>query len=108
MTASLLKDRITAKWLEIFYYDATFVYNFFGPPQLAAYRDVMPLRATGNHFWSICAEEQFYLLAPFLITILPPKIGRAIWFWGILSLVAFASTYWSYYGSISLVFLPRC
>jgi peptidoglycan/LPS O-acetylase OafA/YrhL len=102
VAASLLKDHVTAKWLEIFFYDSTFVYNFFGPPQLAVYRDAMPLQGTGNGFWSISAEEQFYFLAPFLITILPAKIGKKIWFWSFLSTVALSSLYWSHFGSISL------
>src|SRR5689334_22655160 len=29
MIASLLKEKITEKWIEIFFYDVTFVYNFF-------------------------------------------------------------------------------
>jgi peptidoglycan/LPS O-acetylase OafA/YrhL len=101
IAASLLKDRITHKWLEIFFYDMTFVYNFFGPPQLAEFGDAMPLQGTGNHFWSICAEEQFYLLAPFLLT-LTGRIGRSIWFWTIVSALALYSTYWVFLGSISL------
>jgi len=66
MAASLLKDQVTQKWIEIFSYDLTFVYNLFGPPQLAEFKDAMPLQGTGNHFWSICAEEQFYLVAPLI------------------------------------------
>jgi peptidoglycan/LPS O-acetylase OafA/YrhL len=27
----------------------------------------MPRDGTGNHFWSICVEEQFYMFAPFVI-----------------------------------------
>lgn len=102
MAASLLKEHVTAKWLEIFFYNSTFVYNFFGPPQLAAFRNAMPLQATGNHFWSICSEEQFYLAAPFLITVLPMKIGRSVWFWIVLAAIALVSPYWDYFGSISL------
>jgi len=100
MLASLLKERITFKWLEVFFYYSTFSYNFFGPPQLVAFKDAMPLQATGNHFWSICAEEQFYLFAPFLITI-PARIGRTIWFWCLVCAAALASPYWGYFGSIS-------
>jgi peptidoglycan/LPS O-acetylase OafA/YrhL len=100
MLASLLKERITLKWLEVFFYDLTFSYNFFGPPQLVEFKNAMPLQATGNHFWSICAEEQFYLCAPFLITI-PTRIGRTIWFWCLISAAALASPYWGYFGSIS-------
>src|ERR1019366_7835062 len=66
VSASLLKDRTTLKGFEFVFYDVTFVYNFFGPPQRAASASLMPLDGTGNHFWSICAEEQFYLVAPFL------------------------------------------
>jgi peptidoglycan/LPS O-acetylase OafA/YrhL len=55
------------KLWEFFFYKATFVYNVFGVPQLATFHDRMPLQGTGNHFWSICVEEQFYLVAPFLI-----------------------------------------
>jgi peptidoglycan/LPS O-acetylase OafA/YrhL len=89
-----------SKWLEIFFYNFTFSYNFFGPPQLAEFRNAMPLQATGNHFWSICAEEQFYLFAPFLITI-PARIGRTIWFWCLICAAALASPYWGYFASIS-------
>jgi peptidoglycan/LPS O-acetylase OafA/YrhL len=102
MAVSLLKEEITAKWIEIFFYDVTFVYNFFGAPQLDLFKQAMPLQGTGNHFWSICAEEQFYLLSPFLITILPSRIGRSVWFWCILSAVALSTAYWGYFGAISL------
>lgn len=101
VSASLLKDRIAPKWFEFVFYDVTFVYNFFGPPQMAASAAAMPLAGTGNHFWSICAEEQFYLLAPFLITV-PARIGRTIWFWCLLSAIALASPFWNYFGAISL------
>lgn len=83
---SLIKQEPTnAKWIEIVFYKLTFVYNIFGPPQLAEFRSDMPLDGTGNHFWSVNAEEQFYLLAPLLI-VLVPKIGRSIVFWIVLTL----------------------
>jgi peptidoglycan/LPS O-acetylase OafA/YrhL len=102
MAASLLKEPITAKWLEIFFYDSTFVYNFFGPSQLAHFGHQMPLNGTGNHFWSICAEEQFYLISPFLITMFRWKGSIRIWFWGVLAAIVLNSSYWSFFGSISL------
>jgi peptidoglycan/LPS O-acetylase OafA/YrhL len=64
---ALRQDLHDRKLWEFFFYKATFVYNFFGPPQLETFRDRMPLQGTGNHFWSICVEEQFYLVAPFLL-----------------------------------------
>ena len=88
-TASVTKDRHIADWFELFFYDITFVYNFWGLERVAVLQ--APLAATGNHFWSICAEEQFYLFAPCLITLIPAKVGREIWFWAFMSTVALAS-----------------
>jgi len=73
-----------SKFFEFFFYDLTFVYNWFGPPQLAEFRHRMPLEGTGNHFWSICVEEQFYLLAPLFLIFLP-RVAAAV---GLLALVA--------------------
>ena len=68
LAATALKQNLAdPKLWEFFFYDATFVYNWFGPPQLATSMSRMPLDGTGNHFWSICVEEQFYLLAPFVL-----------------------------------------
>lgn len=55
-----------AKLWEFFFYDLTFVYNWWGPPQLLHFVSRMPLEGTSNHFWSICVEEQFYLAMPFV------------------------------------------
>lgn len=102
LTASLLKEPITAKWLETVFYYVTFVYNYFGPPQLTEFAADMPLDGTGNHFWSICAEEQFYLIAPFLVLATPNGMGRSIWFWALIAIATNASPFWNYFGSISL------
>jgi peptidoglycan/LPS O-acetylase OafA/YrhL len=59
------------KLVEFLFYKATFVYNYFGSTQLAESASRMPLQATGNHLWSICVEEQFYLFAPFVLLFLP-------------------------------------
>lgn len=59
----------------------------------------MPLSGTGNHFWSICAEEQFYLLAPLVIVLLPAKLGKSIVLWLLLSLLAVGA---QVYGAIAL------
>lgn len=96
--ASLLKESVTPKWVEFVTYKLTFVYDFFGPPQISTYGDLMPLRGTGNHFWSICAEEQFYLLAPALM-LLP--VGRSPLLW-LAIFVAAMKFEWNLFGAISL------
>lgn len=44
---------------------ATFVINLFEPPDALYYR--APMYGAGGHLWSICVEEQFYLLAPLIL-----------------------------------------
>jgi peptidoglycan/LPS O-acetylase OafA/YrhL len=57
----------------------------------------MPLHGTGNHFWSVNAEEQFYLIAPLFLVILASRFGRHIATWTLFA--AFA--YWfNIYASI--------
>jgi peptidoglycan/LPS O-acetylase OafA/YrhL len=77
LAVSVTRDAITPKYLEFVFYKLTFVYNVFGVPQLDEYHAQMPLGGTGNHFWSICAEEQFYLIAPLALIFLP-RFGRAL------------------------------
>ncbi len=99
IAVSLLRDHVTRKWLEIVFYKLTFVYNLFGTRQLALHRLEMPLGGTGNHFWSVNAEEQFYLLSPLLLVLLPRKIGRSVVTWAVISAVA----WWTgTYASIAL------
>ena len=88
---------VTSKLLEFFFDKGTFTYNLYGPPQLHC-REAMPLQGTGNHFWSICVEEQFYLLAPLVIVGLGKHAA-----WGILPLGGAASLkYPGSFGSITL------
>ena len=79
LAVSLLRDRVTSKYCEFVFYKATFVYNLFGTSQLSANQQDMPLQATGNHFWSVCAEEQFYLVAPLLL-VMGPQTRWMFWF----------------------------
>lgn len=96
--ASLLKDRtFSPKWYEFVFYMVTFVYNFFGITQDAT---GAPLTGTGGYLWSICAEEQFYLLAPILIVALP--FGRSPWTWAALSAVALLSPFSIIFAAITL------
>lgn len=60
-----LRDGIDLNWLRYAFYDLTFThYNFVTTPRHFA---TLPLGGTGNHFWSISVEEQFYLFAPLLM-----------------------------------------
>lgn len=95
LAASLLKDALTWKWLEFVVYKATFVYNLFGPPQLATAEQFMPLGGTANHFWSVNAEEQFYLLAPLLLVLAARRGGRTVALWLALAGVAWIGQYYS-------------
>jgi peptidoglycan/LPS O-acetylase OafA/YrhL len=70
VAATIMKQSIfDAKLWEIVFYKITFVYNIFGTPQLTNFAARFPLAGTANHFWSICVEEQFYLVAPFVIVL---------------------------------------
>ena len=95
IAVSLLRDHIGVKWLEFVLYKATFVYNLLGTPQLATHAAEMPLGGTGNHFWSVNTEEQFYLVAPLLLVLAAPAIGRSRVTWLLLALLAWATDSWS-------------
>lgn len=89
ITASLtLRDSPTYKWTEFVFYKGTFVYNLFGPPQLAQHKLEMPLAGTGNHFWSVAAEEQFYLAAPLILVLARRCYGRKAIIWVAIAVVA--------------------
>lgn len=94
VAVSLLRDPVTAKWKEFIFYKATFVYNVFGPPQIAQHGWEMPLGGTGNHFWSVDAEEQFYLLAPIFL-VLAPRFGRRVITWVAIAAVAWIGRYYA-------------
>jgi peptidoglycan/LPS O-acetylase OafA/YrhL len=99
VAASLLKDHVNGKWAEFVTYKLFMVWNVFGTSQLAQFSMQMPLQGTGNHFWSVNAEEQFYLVSPLLI-VLAPRWGRSPLVWLALSALALASQ--TIYGAILL------
>jgi len=76
------------RWGEFLTYDLTFTHNWFAlSPNAQTALQQMPLQGTGNHFWSLAVEEQFYLAAPLIITLLP--FGRAILPWVLLAIAAY-------------------
>lgn len=86
-----LRDGIDLNWFKYLFYDVTFTHITFTHFPQAQYE--LPLGGTGNHFWSISVEEQFYLVAPFLMLLLPS--GKKLWVWALIAvaLLAFQSIF---------------
>lgn len=90
---------LSSRWHEFLIYDLTFTHNWFTLlPNVHLALSQMPLNGTGNHFWSIAVEEQFYLCAPLLMTLLP--FGRSVYLWLAVAVVAVGTG--SFYGSVAL------
>jgi len=90
------REGIDFFWMKYLILDVTFthqLYTFFPQAHFE-----LPLEGSGNQFWSISVEEQFYLLAPLTILFLP--LGRSIRLWGALALI-FVALDW-HAGSIAL------
>jgi peptidoglycan/LPS O-acetylase OafA/YrhL len=82
-----VRDGIDLNWFKYLFYDLTFTHHTWTVfPQAAK---ELPLGGTGNHFWSISVEEQFYLAAPLILIFLP--FGRAPWTWLAIAVMLIAS-----------------
>ncbi|WP_256996574.1 acyltransferase family protein [Methylococcus capsulatus] len=99
VSASILHDKITPKWWEFVIYKSLFVYNWFGTRQLDTFLQEMPLQGTGNHFWSINTEEQFYLFAPIPLVLVNKRFGQNLLIWVAIALIAWLT---KDYASIAL------
>ncbi len=92
LTSFVFEPHRSPRWSQFLVYDLTFTHEWFSlkPNALAALAQ-MPLKGTGNHFWSLAVEEQFYLAAPLLIILAP--FGRSVIAWaGIAALLYLANT----------------
>ncbi len=99
LTAGILHDHVKgAEWWLVFAYMATFVYNQFG-----AWFPNKPLNGTGNHLWSVNAEEQFYLAAPLLLSLAPARVGRSIALWAAIAVAGWWSDAHSVYPSYAAI-----
>lgn len=69
-------------WFKYLILDVTFTHQLYTFFPAAIYE--MPLDGSGNQFWSIAVEEQFYLLAPLIIIFTP--LGKSIKLWAFIAL----------------------
>ncbi len=95
LVGSLLQDAVTPKRVDLVVFKLLMVYNLFNERVNVAGYDDAPLKGAGHHFWSINAEEQFYLAAPLLLVVLWRFGGRNVLLWaGItVGLMLFSTNY---------------
>ncbi|MFC3629746.1 hypothetical protein ACFOM8_09845 [Paracoccus angustae] len=80
-TVAFLKDGLAP------FYCQTLIHNWF-IVKIPEVTGAMPMHGTGAHFWSIAVEEQFYLIAPLLLVLIP--LRHSILAWGLLTAAAIA------------------
>ena len=76
-TLAASREGINFFWFKYLLLDITFTHQLF--TFFPAAHTEMPLDGSGNQFWSISVEEQFYLLAPLLMLFLPHGKSLRTW-----------------------------
>jgi peptidoglycan/LPS O-acetylase OafA/YrhL len=85
--ASLARDTLTADWARVVVYKLAMVCNLFNGDEIVGGFKNAPLHGTGNHFWSVNAEEQSYLAAALLLVCMWRYGGRHWLVWALVTLV---------------------
>ena len=83
-----------------------FLLSAFDP---LAWREYLAVRYfNAIHFWSVAVEEQFYLVYPFLVFMVPRKYRTAMFGFGIVTAIAFRVYCWThfrhaFYGGLPII-----
>jgi peptidoglycan/LPS O-acetylase OafA/YrhL len=91
-----LREGIDFYWVKYLVLDTTFTHTLYTFFPAASHE--MPLDGSGNQFWSISVEEQFYLFAPLIILFMPG--GRHVLTWLAIAVVSIFVGY--YFAPIAL------
>jgi peptidoglycan/LPS O-acetylase OafA/YrhL len=75
--AAALREGVNFFWLKYLVMDVTFTHQLFAIFPIAQFE--MPLKGSGNQFWSLSVEEQFYLLSPLVMLFIPK--GKTLFLW---------------------------
>jgi peptidoglycan/LPS O-acetylase OafA/YrhL len=74
---AVFKEGIDFFWFKYLFLDVTFTHQLYTFFPVAHFE--MPMDGSGNQFWSLSVEEQFYLFAPLLMLFVPGGKSLRVW-----------------------------